>query len=1276
MPFIEDTLPPVAAPVGRIPDYVPEESASWLQQFGAAMRTENTLLSAVTGYSPDSVHDPDFDRFHRINGTKYEAYARAFVDANTEDEVDKVMAQIDREEADREMLERAGGEGVLWMVAASILDPVNLIPVGGGAYKAYRGAKLVNSVAHAMKAGVVGTAAAETALHASQYTRTPLDTFENLAGSTVLSGMFGAAGHGIGRLLAKAGKTADEVGEGVKHEVSQGVRGIIRNHVEGRRIGKLVDAAEIEPDTIPLSKTVEIDLSELQEGLDAALVSPGRGKLKEGAPNIEDARGVLNPKTGKGDIELEFNSGVVKVVWSHGSKSMESPQWQVTRNDLTKMPTIFRRYQPYEEVSPKTGDKTWTWVVDRDAGHGAKRVLYVVKELTSAEDGAKHLVTVHLPRKKKAVEKYKPSLTRKEYAQKDASEREVSGYGLLHSRDTETGVSNSLQNGSQTETPTDNITPELENINPGDSTVGAARVDQTSLDDEGLKSAGGIEKLLKYTDPLQRMLSSSSRAARRAASMLAENPMTLKKNADGIATGVEGGAAETRTKGWQGDVYAFETELEAAFVEMRMGRVQKFGDMTKLRTADMMGRTPPGKMTYAEFKVAVAKAARRGDEDVDPRITRAAKAWRNLDDKIKQEAIRVGIWKDDVDISDTAVSHVTRIYNKEKIKAKRPEFVGIVARWLVRQADGPQNLDYREALDIAEQITDKVLGTPDGRLPYDMDMNEVARALKIKFRPGEDGLFKERTLKIRDTEIEDFLENDISVVARRAVASMAPDIELTRTFGDVAGTSAEKEIADDFNRLIAEAGTRRERDALRAAIDGDDTEAILKAQEDLLEALKRDEIMPTKEAQGLREALAKEKDAALRDFAAMRDRLRGTYKMPDDPDAWTVRAARAARQLNVVRLLGGMTISAFPDLARPVMVHGFGRVFGGAIMPMIKNMKAVNIARDELKLMGVGLDMINNSRAASIADVLDDYGRHSKLERGLGGLTNANGILTLMAPWNAALKQMSGVVTMTRILDACEAVARGDIKPKELERLAASGIDAQMAKNIAEQFAKHGDTIDGVKIANSTAWTADRTTISAFKSAVIRDVDRIIVTPGIGDRPLWMSSETGRLIGQFKSFGMSSVQRTLVSGLQDRDMNQMAGAALSIGLGMLAYATKAKLADRELSDDWEDWLGEGVDRSGLIGWLGDAYNIPAQAFGANTSRYASRSVVESLLGPTLGSTADLGVRAATDIGRGEFDQGTVHAVRRLMPYQNLFWFSGAMNQAEQGINSTFNIPKR
>ncbi len=1193
MPWTENQQP-IAAPVGSIPQQ-PEPDVPTSDVIRAAFRSQNTVGSWLSSPSLSGWREPDFDPLAEILDTPYAQHASAFVDVRNRDDMGKVMRRLDQEQADSETLAQAGGEAVLWQVVGGVLDPVNLIPVGGEVAAAYRAGRIARGIAGGARAGLIGAAASEAALQATQYTRTPLEAFENLAGSAVLGGVFGGAGAAVGKLIGSGklrttARSADEAGANLREEISAAIRGV-----------------EANPKGDPFDPLVELHSEDIGK------VILARGGFK----NIN---------------EMEVSKGgwgLVKIIWRHGWKSGESPEFRVREEDVLALPEIVRDITP--DVQPDMGPGSARWVVES----GERRVVYAVNEFADGRAGdARVVVSVYVADPKRGDF---PALS----ARKSSAGGPAASPGEAYYPPEDTAASSAqpeMQGRAEPPAPLNIAFPEP-GVTPDQSSVGAARVVSNGLEAEGLKSALGIEKALKFQDPVLRMLNSASVEARRAVQELAEIPMTLRKNAQGIATGVEGGAVETRTKAWMGDDYAFERALGSAFVEYRLGRAQKFGDLARLNAADMLRRGDAGPMTFAQFRERVARASRRGDVDPlgDAHVTKAAKAYRELDEKIKREAISVGLWKEEPDVGDTAVSHVTRVYDKERIKAQRPEFVRRVASWLVRQAEGPDNLPVPEAMDMAEQVTDKVLGTPDGRLPYDIDLEEMARALKTKLRPTESGLFRERTLKIPDREIEEFLENDVAVIARRQIRSMAPDIELARTFGDVAGTLREKQIAEDFNRLIA--GAKSETD---------------------------------------RTALGRSKDAALRDFAAMRDILRGTYAMPDDPDAWTVRAARAARQLNAVRLLGGMTISAFSDVARPVMVHGLGRVFGDGIAPMVRNFGAFRAAGEELKLMGVGLDMVNNSRQGMIADIMDDYGRHTRFERGLQGLANANGLLTLMAPWNASMKQFSGVITMTRILEACEAAAAGRIAPKELERLAAAGISRDTAEQIAAQFAKYGGDVDGVRIANTTAWDAPRSVVDAFKSAVIREVDKTVVTPGIGDRPLWMSSETGKLLGQFKSFGFASVQRTLISGLQDRDAAALSGAMLMVGLGMLSYAVKAKLAGRDVADadDYVTWLGEGLDRSGLIGWIMDAYNVPAQAWGAQTSRYASRSVVESLGGPTFGGGLDLASRVAVDAGRGEFDQGTVHALRRLAPYQNLIGLSKAFDAAEQGFNETFGVPAR
>src|SRR5690606_12899199 len=124
---------------------------------------------------------------------------------------------------------------------------------------------------------------------------------------------------------------------------------------------------------------------------------------------------------------------------------------------------------------------------------------------------------------------------------------------------------------------------------------------------------------------------------------------------------------------------------------------------------------------------------------------------------------------------------------------------------------------------------------------------------------------------------------------------------------------------------------------------------------------------------------------------------------------------------------------------------------------------------------------------------------------------------------------------------------------------------------IADQFQRFGRRDGALAIAGTERWT-DREAVTVFRMAVGKEVDRIIVTPGIGDRPLWMSSDAGKLIGQFKSFSLASAQRVALAGLQQRDAATLNGAILSIMLGMGVYAFKSWGANRPLSDDPAVWV--------------------------------------------------------------------------------------------------------
>lgn len=388
------------------------------------------------------------------------------------------------------------------------------------------------------------------------------------------------------------------------------------------------------------------------------------------------------------------------------------------------------------------------------------------------------------------------------------------------------------------------------------------------------------------------------------------------------------------------------------------------------------------------------------------------------------------------------------------------------------------------------------------------------------------------------------------------------------------------------------------------------------------------------------------------------------------------------------RFYGGMTISAIPDLARPIMVYGLTSTFRDGWRPFVTNMKTARLAAREVKLAGTGLDMVLDTRTQAMADLFQDFQRGSVFERALDNASARFGMVSLMAPWNAAHKQMNGVMVMSNVLRAARAVAEGKATPKQIERLAASGINDQMARRISKEFGAGGEIRDGVYLPNTEDWT-DAGARNALRAAIVRDVDRIIVTPGV-ERPLWTSQTWGRLMGQFKAFAFASTQRTLMAGLQQRDAAFVSGLFATLALGALSFWLKAFVAGEERFAQAQNasaaiWATEAVDNSGILGILSDVNNIAEKATrgrvglsyftGHQASRYQSRSAVGSLLGPTYDLAASaFQISGATS--SGEWTAGDTRAVRKMLPFQNLFWLRQTLNEIERRVNATLGVKQR
>lgn len=743
--------------------------------------------------------------------------------------------------------------------------------------------------------------------------------------------------------------------------------------------------------------------------------------------------------------------------------------------------------------------------------------------------------------------------------------------------------------------------------------AGAASVDDLKLDDLGVggpKIAQAVAKATaaaRVNPGIQTMLS-PSKAVRETYTKMVDNPIYSKMNMEGATLG--------------SDVENLVKQYDRGALGQWIGSARSL-----YREAKDTGY----RGTKQEFYEAVAKAGRRGDFDAgSEQVTKLAQLAREkIFNPLLNRAQELKLLPDDVK-PETAPTYVTRLWNREKLIGEEPQFREI-ARNYFRQEIGRIPLDKRPDFvskadmdDYVEEVVTSVFNNLTGKNAGDVPSWLV---------PVKRGPLKERTFKIGDELIEEYLDNDMEMILRRYSRTMAAEVELTGKFGR----------ADMKDQLEA---VSHEYEALRKGV----TEP--------------------KELEKLHASEARD----LTNLEAFRDMIRGTYRAAEEGESWS-KLTRAALAWNYMRLLGGVTMSSLTDSARLIGVHGVRATMREALPALVSNLKAAKISKADARDLGAVTETVLQSRLASLAELNNPYGRGSKFDRFLSNTTNVFTKATGLSWWNDTMKTMASVMTQNRILRNAAVRDYSKIPAHEKAYMAYLGIDETMAQRIADQFDKFGVKEQGIHGANVEKWTDDLA-LRAYAAALNKDVDRTIVTKGVADTPLWMKTNWGKLIMQFKSFGLASHQRVLIAGLQERPHRLAEQMVLSSSIGMMvAYLKFMERGDfdeaQKLVDNPGKWIADGLDRTGILFLLTEPWNTADKVISSyggpnmgmsrlfseiagdedssgGPSRFASRNATGAVGGPSVGMFEDLANIAAA-LGKGDFNRGSVNAAIRQIP---------------------------
>ena len=283
----------------------------------------------------------------------------------------------------------------------------------------------------------------------------------------------------------------------------------------------------------------------------------------------------------------------------------------------------------------------------------------------------------------------------------------------------------------------------------------------------------------------------------------------------------------------------------------------------------------------------------------------------------------------------------------------------------------------------------------------------------------------------------------------------------------------------------------------------------------------------------------------------------------------------------------------------------------------------------------------------------------------------------------------------------------------EQSKLAQSGIDANMAGRISAQFEQYGMREGRVMIAQTKKWK-DRGAAQAYSAALGKDINTIIVTPGAGDLPSSMSGglekfdiakgrkakrvakvesgeelnrwekiedtfmgpQVAQMLFQFKSFGVAATNRILVPGLQRPDKNFLIGAAGLVGLGVMVDHIRDGQLGSKRPKTSSQRLKAGIDRSGMLGWFGDAngaletlsdgrFGI-GPMMGDHGYKRSKLSKLGAVAGPSVSQGKNI-ARLLYGLSDGSMGKRDAYYARSTMPMNRVFWADGIFDFTQSAI---------
>ena len=672
------------------------------------------------------------------------------------------------------------------------------------------------------------------------------------------------------------------------------------------------------------------------------------------------------------------------------------------------------------------------------------------------------------------------------------------------------------------------------------------------------------------------------------------------------------------------------------------------------------------------FNRQVSRYIRYGGVNVDPRVKESAELFRKELDELFNEALThkvVGLSKDSM-----KPNYLPRIYDDSKIDAFLVKngagaFKAKIFNSLIK---GQPDLDQKLAKQISDgyseglikRLRNRALETPDRKPPAlmedtlddiidlmrksgTMSSEDIALAerelQKIfdKGQAGQKGISRaRRRLDMDETELDEFLSDDIEELMNGYSFQMGGSIGLARNGIDVEGGKTFQAMLDDITKYNLDNKILREEDL--------------------------------------------KKQIASLEF--MYDSVRGQVIKQGEP---MEKFFRRMRDGNFVRVMNATGITSLIETANVLTEHSMLTVIKSVpkIRSLVKKMKNGDLdndlGREILHATGTGIDMFTGRVKAHFDDVETGFvdKDYAPFDHALAKGRQITATISGMLPVTAILRRLDGYMYATDWIDAAQKYAKnGKVKsPYAKIKMEQLGVPQEDISKIFDMINKYAikDNKGKVTSLNGESWKATEEGTRLFETLMLsarRNVLTNVQETSAGSVNRVLRSSLGKTLFQFMSYPIAAAEQQA----QRLAVRAGHGDAASVGKVILAQGMASTLVylgvvhQRALgmSDEKRKKYLEEAMKPSSIAWGAASYLGSLGVLPMFVGQVSSNKLFQAPIFDIINTFTKVfnNTKAAAFEGK-EWSEGDWRSAGRLLPFQNWYISNYILNGVSDKLSN-------